>query len=193
MVQCPSEEPCSGSCRGDMLHRHLGGVGFPDLIVERLDDSHRNSVKGCSAPSLAEDGSGSVGLPPIRPRNSSQPMPGNRKRTVMPLRVLGEPVFNLGGRPQRSERVRRGLRRSVRWQHQPVPRTEIGIAAAACGTRSGRGCNTAPFRSCADASRRYGPGALPRACGPGLGRIIAMMSFWPGGRPWCRPATISIA
>src|ERR1700689_2958462 len=61
-MQCPGEEPRSCSCRGDMLHRHLGGVGFPDLIIKRLDDSHRNSVKGCSAPSLAEDGSGCRGL-----------------------------------------------------------------------------------------------------------------------------------
>ena len=40
-----------------MSHRHLGGIGFPDLIAKRLDDLHQNRVKGCSAPLLPEDAS----------------------------------------------------------------------------------------------------------------------------------------
>jgi hypothetical protein len=50
VVQCLGEEPCAGSCGGDVLHRHLAGVGFPDLIAEGLEQIPRSVPLATSRP-----------------------------------------------------------------------------------------------------------------------------------------------
>src|SRR5580658_5538564 len=67
VVQRPGEEPRTSARRGYVLHCHLDGVGFLDLKVQRLDESHGNTVDGCNAHCYRRLGAAVPDSPPPRP------------------------------------------------------------------------------------------------------------------------------
>jgi hypothetical protein len=110
----------------------------------------------------------------------------------------------IGSRQPDSSLVGGALRCSARPPHRPLPRARCAVGAPACprgrarcrrrrcGTRSGRGRNTAPFRSRAHASRRYRRARYPHPRGlrPSA-RIRAAIWSSPGGVPSCRSTAAS--